>query len=58
MRGLGVPLSPHVGMLIVALGILPGPEDFLFLIAAVFLLTLLAFAINRASGIPYPAWMS
>jgi CBS-domain-containing membrane protein len=42
--------------LIVALGILPQLEDFLFLMAAVVLLTALAVAINRVAGIPYPLW--
>lgn len=42
--------------LIVALGILPKPIDFLFLMGAVFALTLLALLINRAFGVPYPLW--
>jgi CBS domain-containing membrane protein len=42
--------------LIVALGILPYLEDFFFIMAAVFMLTLLAFIVNRASGIHYPVW--
>jgi CBS-domain-containing membrane protein len=42
--------------LIVALGILPEPIDFLFLMAAVLALTLLALLINRAFGVPYPLW--
>lgn len=42
--------------LIVALGILPKLEDFLFLMAAVFVLTLLAFTVNRANGIRVPVW--
>jgi CBS-domain-containing membrane protein len=44
--------------LIVSLGILPKPIDFLFLMAAVLALTLLGLLINRASGIPYPLWQS
>lgn len=42
--------------LIVALGILPKLEDFIFLMAAVFALTMLAFAVNRSMRIPYPVW--
>lgn len=42
--------------LIVALGILPRPADFVFLMAAVFALTLLAFVVNRANGIHVPVW--
>ncbi|HET6276004.1 MAG TPA: HPP family protein [Candidatus Cybelea sp.] len=42
--------------LIVALGILPRLEDFLFLMAAVFVLTLLAFTVNRLNGIRVPVW--
>lgn len=42
--------------LIVALGILPKIEDFLFLMAAVFALTLLAFVVNRTNGIRVPVW--
>lgn len=42
--------------LIVALGILPKLEDFLFLMVAVFALTVLAFAVNRLMRIPYPVW--
>jgi CBS-domain-containing membrane protein len=42
--------------LIVALGILPQLLDIAFLMAAVFLLTVLALVINRASGIHYPLW--
>lgn len=44
--------------LIVALGILPKLEDFLFLMAAVFALTALAFVVNRAMRISYPVWQS
>jgi CBS domain-containing membrane protein len=42
--------------LIVALGILPQLVDFLFLMAAVLALALLALLVNRAMGIPYPLW--
>lgn len=38
------------------LGILPKLEDFLFLMAAVFALTALAFVVNRAMRISYPVW--
>jgi CBS domain-containing membrane protein len=44
--------------LIVALGILPRLEDFLFLMAAVFALTVIAFAVNRAMGVAYPLWQN
>ncbi len=44
--------------LIVALGILPRPVDFVFLMAAVFVLTLLAFVVNRANGIRVPVWQA
>lgn len=42
--------------LIVALGILPKPEDFFFLMAALVALTLIALAVNRALGVPYRVW--
>lgn len=42
--------------LIVALGLLTQVEELLILMAAVVLLTLQAFAINRAAGLPYPKW--
>ena len=42
--------------LIVALGILPTPIDFLFLMAAVVMLVLLAYIINHAFAIDYPTW--
>jgi CBS domain-containing membrane protein len=42
--------------LIVALGILPRLLDFLFLMAAVALITLMALIVNRAWGIAYPVW--
>ena len=43
--------------LIVALGILPHLQDFVFLMA-VLALTVLAFVVNRAMGIPYPVWQN
>jgi CBS-domain-containing membrane protein len=42
--------------LIVALGILPNPIDFLFLMGAVVMLVILAFIVNRAFAIDYPTW--
>ena len=42
--------------LIVALGILPNLFDFAFLMAAVVMLVVLAFVINRAFAIEYPLW--
>jgi CBS domain-containing membrane protein len=42
--------------LIVALGILPRLTDFLFLMAAVIALTVIALIINRAMRIAYPLW--
>lgn len=44
--------------LIVALGILPRLVDCVFLMVAVVILTLIAFVVNRAFGIPYPFWTS
>ncbi len=42
--------------LIVALGLLTEVNDLLILMAAVVLLTVQAFVINRAAGLPYPKW--
>jgi len=42
--------------LIVSLGILREPDQLLVLMAAVALLTVQGFVINRLAGIPYPAW--
>ncbi len=42
--------------LIVSLGILREPEQLLVLMAAVALLTVQGFVINRLAGTPYPAW--
>jgi CBS-domain-containing membrane protein len=42
--------------LIVALGILPNPIDFVFLMAAVVMLVVLALVINRTFAIDYPFW--
>lgn len=42
--------------LIVALGILPNPIDFAFLMAAVVMLVVLALIINRTFAIDYPFW--
>ena len=42
--------------LIVSLGILRQPWQLVLLMAAVVLLTMQAFAINRLAGIPYPLW--
>ena len=42
--------------LIVALGILPSPIDFLFLMAAVIMLVILAYIINHLFAIDYPFW--
>lgn len=42
--------------LIVALGILPNPIDFLFLMSAVAMLALLALVINRTFSYEYPVW--
>ncbi|TMC34988.1 MAG: HPP family protein, partial [Chloroflexi bacterium] len=38
------------------LGILTKPWQLLLLMAAVILLTIQAFVINRLAGIPYPLW--
>lgn len=42
--------------LIVSLGIISQPAHLVVVEAAVFLLVLQAFAINRLAGIPYPLW--
>jgi len=42
--------------LIISLGILTKPWQLLLLMAAVLLLTIQAFVINRLAGIPYPLW--
>lgn len=42
--------------LIVSLGIIALPKDLLVIEAAVILLTLQAFVLNRLAGMPYPLW--
>jgi CBS domain-containing membrane protein len=42
--------------LIVSLGIISQPRELIIIEAAVILLTVQAFAINRLAGIPYPVW--
>lgn len=42
--------------LIISLGILQEPGDLLVLMAAVSLLVVQAYVINRLAGIPYPRW--
>jgi CBS domain-containing membrane protein len=42
--------------LIVSLGIISKPRELVIIEAAVILLTMQAFAINRIAGIPYPVW--
>lgn len=42
--------------LIVSLGILPRLSDFLYLMAAVVMLVILVFIVNRAFSIRYPIW--
>jgi CBS domain-containing membrane protein len=42
--------------LIVSLGIISQPRELVIIEAAVILLTVQAFAINRLAGIPYPVW--
>lgn len=42
--------------LIISLGILKSPPQLVLLLVAVVLLTIQAFVINRAAGIPYPLW--
>ena len=42
--------------LIVSLGIISEPRELVIIEAAVILLTVQAFAINRLAGIPYPVW--
>jgi CBS domain-containing membrane protein len=44
--------------LIVSLGLIARPQDLLILEAAVLVLTIQAFAINRLAGLPYPLWES
>src|SRR6266513_648822 len=52
--------SPHppagATTLIISLGILTKPWQLVVLMAAVILLTIQAFVINRLAGIPYPLW--
>lgn len=52
--------SPHppagATTLIVSLGLLTTPSKLVILMIAVVLLTVQAFVINRAAGIPYPLW--
>lgn len=42
--------------MIISLGILTEPEHLVVLLAAVGLLTVQAFVINRVAGVPYPRW--
>lgn len=44
--------------LIVSLGLISRPSDLVVIEAAVLVLTLQAFAINRLAGLPYPLWES
>ncbi len=44
--------------LIVSLGILREPWQLLVLMAAVALLTVQGYVINRVAGIPYPVWQT
>lgn len=44
--------------LIVSLGIIAQPKDLIVIEAAVILLTLQAFVLNRLAGLPYPIWAS
>lgn len=52
--------SPHppagATTLIISLGLLTAPYKLVILMVAVVLLTIQAFVINRAAGIPYPIW--
>src|SRR5262249_52448369 len=52
--------SPHppagATTLIVSLGLVTAPGKLVILMLAVVLLTVQAFLINRAAGIPYPLW--
>lgn len=52
--------SPHppagATTLIISLGLLTAPSQLVILMIAVVLLTVQAFVINRAAGIPYPLW--
>lgn len=57
MVWLGVPHAPAgATTLIVALGLMRTPAQLAILMAAVALVVLQGFAINRLAGIPYPAW--
>jgi CBS domain-containing membrane protein len=42
--------------LIVSLGIIAQPKDLIIIEAAVILLTVEAFVLNRLAGMPYPLW--
>jgi CBS domain-containing membrane protein len=42
--------------LIVSLGVIAQPKDLIVIEAAVILLTVRAFVLNRFAGMPYPLW--
>lgn len=44
--------------LVVGMGLLSHPEDWLFMLVGVLAVTVLAVAINRIVGIPHPLWKS
>jgi CBS domain-containing membrane protein len=57
MTWLDIPHAPAgATTLIVALGLLRTPEQLAILMAAVVLLTVQGFVINRLAGLPYPRW--
>jgi CBS-domain-containing membrane protein len=57
MVWLGVPHAPAgATTLIVATGLMRTPHQLLILMAAVVLLLVQAFVINRLAGVPYPVW--
>jgi hypothetical protein len=57
MVWLGVPHAPAgATTLIVALGLMRTPAQLAVLMLAVVAMLVLAFALNRLAGLPYPAW--
>jgi hypothetical protein len=51
-------LSVAATALVVAMGLLSAPEDWIFMLVGAVAVTLIAVAINRIVGIPHPIWRS
>ena len=59
LMGLRILHIPGVATaLVVAMGLLSAPEDWIFMLAGAVAVTLIAVAINRIVGIPHPIWRS